>query len=269
MFFKKTNCPNCNALHDEMLDYCPLCGQRNEEHLDFKKRHPMTFVPWVFELILALLGLIGFTIINLIFGVIFMNALSENQTRGLMLVNTASYIVFFIMCIALLFPFFKSVIDRFKIPTAYLWGLLGTGALILASISSSLLIQLIRPESGEGGNQSAIIEMVKNYPIISIFIVGIIGPICEEVAYRVGLFTLLRRVHPALAYVATGIIFGLIHFDFTSSDLITELLYLPNYVFAGLCFSFIYEKKGIACSVTAHVLNNMISIIMILLPTTI
>ena len=269
MFFKKTTCPNCNAHHDEMSDFCPYCGIRNEANSEFKLRHPMTFVPWYKEMTLALVGLIGFTLFNLIFAIIFQvilkEAYKENATYSLMLVNTASYLGFFLVVVILMAPYLRDIANKFKIPSAYLFGLLGFIVLLGASITMGYIIQVIRPGTGEGGNQSAVSDMVRNYPWISILIVGIIGPICEEVAYRVGLFTLLRRVHPSLAYIATALIFGFIHFDITSTDLITEFLYLPEYMFAGLVFAFVYDKKGIVGSSIAHILNNMFSILMILL----
>ena len=266
MYFKKTRCKECNSIHDEMVDYCPFCGARNEENIEFRKRFPMTFIPWYLELTLALFGLFGFQFVSLLFSFVFYNAYTQDAVRGLMLINVASYLVFFILCLSLLYRYVLSLVDKFKIKMAYLYGLIGFFALMAFSISYGIVIQVLRPGTGEGSNQSAVIELVKNYPVIAIFVIGIIGPICEEVAYRIGLFTLLRRVHPVLAYVGTGVIFGLIHFDFFSSDLITELLYLPNYIFAGLCFSFLYERKGIAASTFAHILNNLASITMILLP---
>ena len=123
---------------------------------------------------------------------------------------------------------------------------------------------LIYPNAGTGGNQGTASSIATAYPIFAIVILGILGPICEEFAYRVGLFSFLRRVSPVLAYIGTALIFGLIHFDFTSKDLITELVYLPNYVFAGIMFSLLYEFGGIGASTTAHILNNLFSVLLII-----
>ena len=268
MFFKRTNCPNCNSRFDEMLDYCPFCGIRNEEHSDFKRRHPMTFLPWYLELVLALTGLIGFSLLNIIFSLLLRSTYQDDAGYGLMLINTLSYLAFFLIIFVIIFTrsgYRRDILSKFKIPTAYMWAGIGFAALLAFSYTYGIIIQVFFPDIGEGGNQSAVVDMVTRYPLISILIVGIIGPICEEVAYRVGLFTLLRRVHPSVAYIGTALIFGFIHFDFTSTDLVTEIVYLQEYMFAGLCFSFVYEKKGFAASTLAHISNNMLSIVMIVL----
>ena len=264
MYFKKTRCTGCDSPFDEMLDYCPICGRRNDTHNDFKRRHPLTFIPWYRELILICVGLL---ILNLIFSVVFAFAYKEDPSRGLMLINTASYMSFFVICLIVMFPYIRDLLSRFKIPLAYMWAGIGFATLIGFSVTYGMISKIIYPGIGEGGNQSLVSDMVIRYPLISILVVGIIGPICEEIAYRVGLFTLLRRVHPSLAYIGTAIIFGLIHFDFMSNDLLTEIILLQNYIFAGLCFSFIYDKKGFAASTLAHISNNLFSIMAILLTT--
>lgn len=265
MYFKKTNCNSCNSSYDEMLDYCPFCGRENDKHAEFKKRHPLTFVPWYRELALFLVGLFGFMILNFIFSLAFSLIYQDDVNRGLMLINTASYLAFFLICMIIMKPYFKDLLLKFKIPTAYMWAGIGFASLLVFNVTFNIFVQRIFPDIGEGGNQSAVTDMVKNYPLISILIVGIIGPICEELAYRVGLFTLLRRVHPSLAYIGTAIIFAFIHFDFASSDLLTEFVLLNSYIFGGLCLSFVYDKKGIAASTLAHISNNMLSIILIIL----
>ena len=176
----------------------------------------MTFVEWYKELILLLFGLIGFTVVNLLFSLIFNFVTKENEVQGLTLINTCSYLLFFIFVILMLFPYYKDILHKFIKPEAYLWGFVGSVVLIGVSISYNLIIYALRPDTGTGGNQAAVIELVKNYLVISIIVIGIIGPLCEEVAYRVGLFSLFHRMHPAVAYIVTAVVFGLIHFDFTS-----------------------------------------------------
>ena len=122
---------------------------------------------------------------------------------------------------------------------------------------------------GNNANEATVDSFIIGMPIVSFFVVVLFGPICEELTYRVGLFSLLSRVHIALGYVATALIFAFIHFDWTcfgnSEVLINELLNIPLYMFAGLTFCFLYHKWGLASSITAHVTNNLLSFILVLL----
>ena len=138
-------------------------------------------------------------------------------------------------------------------------------ALTGGSILINIILTLVYPQIGQGGNQTGIVNLTHAYPVFAILIFGIVGPICEEFAYRVGLFTFLRRINRVVAYIATGLIFALIHFDYTSSDLISEFLLIFTYLWAGISLSFTYEIGGVAASTTAHILNNVYSLIMILI----
>ena len=89
------------------------------------------------------------------------------------------------------------------------------------------------------------------------------------------IFSFLKRINSIFAYVISALIFALIHFDFNSiivgvetsnwSILINELINLPPYVFAGLTFTFLFEKFGFGCGLFAHILNNVYSIFATLL----
>ena len=107
-------------------------------------------------------------------------------------------------------------------------------------------------------------SVVSSYPAFSIIVLGIIGPICEEIGYRLGLFDLLKRCHIALAYVATALVFGFIHFDFTQISSITEWINLPNYLISGAILCLTYDRFGFGASVLAHVFNNVLAIVLIL-----
>ena len=41
----------------------------------------------------------------------------------------------------------------------------------------------------------------------------ILAPFAEEMTYRIGLFSALKRVNLILAFIVTALVFGLIHFD--------------------------------------------------------
>lgn len=111
-----------------------------------------------------------------------------------------------------------------------------------------------------GGNESGIREIVNRFPIASIFIFGLVGPMCEELTYRVGLFNLFKRWKRVWAYIFTGIIFGFIHFDY-QGNIAVEFILLPTYIVPGVILSLAYDLYDLPCSFTAHITNNLIVLI--------
>ena len=144
--------------------------------------------------------------------------------------------------------------------------LIGIGfgvALILITICYNLLIsQFVDP--GTNNNEIYAEQMILSYPALSIIVLGILGPVCEEITYRYGLFSLLDKKSKILAYILTPIVFALIHFDFTG-NMKVELLNLPTYILAGVGLCFAYDKFGFNAAVIAHVTNNIYAIIVTLI----
>ena len=101
------------------------------------------------------------------------------------------------------------------------------------------------------------------YPFISLIFLGVIGPICEELTYRVGLFSVLKKPK-WLAYVIGTLVFALAHFSFTSTNIINELVNLPVYIVSGFALCLAYDKFGLAASLTAHTVNNIYSVSMVI-----
>ena len=63
-----------------------------------------------------------------------------------------------------------------------------------------------------GGNEEGVRGIVDQFPVLSLIVLGVLGPACEELAYRSGAFNLLRRWNRVVAYIVVGILFGFIHF---------------------------------------------------------
>ena len=61
------------------------------------------------------------------------------------------------------------------------------------------------------------------------------------------------------------LVFALIHFDFTASDIIGELWSLPSYIACGAVLTVAYIHRGPACSMTAHIVYNTIAMLMVVL----
>ena len=154
----------------------------------------------------------------------------------------------------------KKFLPAFKKWKPYVFGLLfGVGVIVFDIVYINFVNLFYTAEVS--GNETGVRNVIDLYPVATIFIFGLIGPLCEELTYRVGLFGLLRRVNRVLAYVVTGLVFGLLHFDWMAKDLINELIFLPTYIVPGVILSVAYDLFDLPCSWTAHAVNNLYAVI--------
>jgi len=147
----------------------------------------------------------------------------------------------------------------------WLLGLPFTFVILLSSYALITLYDYFGIVLEDNQNQSAIVGLVQDSPIISLITFGFLGPIVEEWTYRLGIFKYLKNNNNLLAYVITLTIFGFIHFDFTSANLVNELLNLPIYLIAGAWFCYLYDKFGLQVALSTHIMNNVFSVLAIIL----
>ena len=90
------------------------------------------------------------------------------------------------------------------------------------------------------------------------FMIICVAPFAEEFFFRGFFYRALRsRFAPLAAAAIDGALFGVIHFDFSSSD---ALLILPPLALLGFIFCLVYEKTGSLYPVIAmHSINNSIA----------
>lgn len=237
-------------------------------------RYGNKMIPAVKQLVVFLVGWVGFRLfaaaIQIVIG-IFANAQGQdineilNQTSTAMIVNSAAYIGLLIALVLIINFDSVKLLKSFKHYQSYLAGLVCLGAMFAFNYVYSIFLSLLNLLPSNNANESSIQDISNAFQFTSIVIFGIIGPICEEITYRVGLFSLFRRKSKWLAYLLTILIFASIHFNFSldSTTLLNEILNLPFYMFAAFAFSFTYEKFGLAGSLTAHIANNIISLTLI------
>ena len=185
-----------------------------------------------------------------------------NTPNMAMIVNSACYIALLIAVILITNFDIVKLLKSFKQYQSYIAGIICLLSMFAFNILYGLFLTAVGLKTSNNANESSIENITKLYGFASIVIFGIIGPICEEFTYRVGLFSLLQRKSKWLAYLLTIVIFASIHFNisFNPTELLNEVLNLPYYMFAAFAFSFTYEKFGLAGSLTAHILNNLISL---------
>ena len=226
------------------------------------------------QLVFFLIGLIGLVLVSFLielFTSIIARGVSPtdydyeifiNSSLESMIVNGLAYLILGVVFIMLIKNETKEIFKTFKNWKPYVAALVGFAAVILFNVVYSIFISTIGQSMGDNANESALNSIVIDFPIASLFIFGVVGPFCEELTYRVGLFSLSRRLNRIFAYIVTLIIFTLIHFDFVSDNYINELLNIPAYAFGAFVLTFLYDKYGLAASLSAHVTNNVFSVLM-------
>lgn len=259
--FAKKCCEICKTEYDAYASSCPECGKKNsrkdgvlpfaEDRILGPYRELLCFiVGW------ALFQYLGF-VVSLIFQAFGMKPIGASFISA---VNYTVYGVLFVFLLSIIAPKIPSLFSRFLTKDT-LRGLFVFAAVVaFDTIWGSLIIRI---GATTNKNQSAVNDIVSYSPLLSLLFVGIVGPICEEITYRLGLFTFLKRINKVLAFIAVTIFFGAIHLhDITS---LNEWLSLPSYIFAGFAFTYAYDKWGPGASIIAHVSTNSLAVLVSLL----
>lgn len=267
---KKVKCENCQNDYDAVLDSCPKCKTRNGLQDPEFSGFPM-FALWK-QILLIALGALCIraiaTIVELVY--VFSNAPFETEetlqrflesTSLQMGVEGITYVILLAALLCVLWNDIPKLLKNANHRKTYVYALLGFSCMIAFSYVLAVFRSVFKIEVTVNGNQGDINSILDDFPFLSFLIVGIVGPICEELTYRVGLFSVLKRVNKYLAYTISALVFGLIHCRFTNGNLLNELLNLPEYIFAGLTLAYVYDKTGFFGSLTCHVLNNVMSIL--------
>ena len=266
MLFKNKICTHCGSSYDVVEETCPACHTRDESFEELKIPKNMVWLPIYKQ---VLLFLFGFVLINIISAlcteVFFKNVFEENSHTMILVVNYIRYTLVLGAMAALLinsYPKFKASFIKWL---PYVVGFVAGILLIGFNISYNLIVQLFH-EMSTNENQTMANELIKTYPFLAFMLLSFLGPIVEEFTYRVGLFTFLTRVHKVLAYAITIVIFAFIHFNFLAkgASMVDELISLPVYIVSGATLCVLYDRFGLSCSLTAHIVNNIISTLPIL-----
>lgn len=267
--FEKKYCDCCEQKYDITLDKCPKCKAENEEQP--KEFKPLANITMWKQLAIFGVGWMGLQIIATILQLIFLKAngpyesleaeleLLNNPDIG-MAINSITYVLTFLILGILLSKEITKLFKSFKSWKPYVAAAICFTAMMVFNLVYPLLLESAGVTFGDNQNEAGLQEITQNYQLLSILIFALIGPVCEELTYRVGLFTFLKRINKWLAYGVTMIFFTLIHFGFGADDMINELINIPFYLIAAFGFTFIYDKFGFAASITAHVLNNIVSL---------
>lgn len=259
--FKKIKCEQCETMYDEAFYECPNCHAANGS-LDSNFKN-IQMISWPKQIGLFAMGLGGFELLGLIISVILVRTGLADRNVGLanMLLNTLCYATLFLSLLAITNTSVPKLLKNFKHWEPYVAGI----SCFIFIIASGMIYSTILNAAGvkiiNNDNQQAINNSSDSFPALSFIIFGFVGPICEELTYRIGLFSFLKRISKWIAYPVTILVFSLIHFNFGASSIVNELYNLPYYILAAFALTFTYDKFGFAGSTVAHILNNVISLL--------
>ena len=265
MLLKHKKCPNCGAYYDPTLEKCPSCHKHNELYLNREINDKIAFMHPVAQIGLFLGGFsyAGMLIIQLIIALFVRSAITDKTAFEATLISCTYILMLGGLGFIVFWTRRQHFLSKFTRKIDYIYGLAYMITIILVSSLVGTFTSLFH-EVSDNVNQSTAVVFSKNYPLLAFFVIGIFGPLCEELTYRVGLYSFLRRINKYLAFIITIIVFTLIHIDFEATDIVNELWSIPSYVAAGAVLTLAYEHRGPACSMTAHVCYNIFAFLTIL-----
>lgn len=250
---------NRNDFHEinsniEKMGFCAIPLEKKEEDGNKEK------IPFYAKLAIFLCGFAycGFFIVQIIVALFCKNNF-ESKLNFEVAVISITYLVLFGIFLYFIIRYRKYFAQELKDPKKYLYGFLFGIVTIAIEIFVSYIVQSIFP-TDLNGNQQSIVDYTENYPILMLFITVFVGPLCEEMTYRVGLYELIKEKNEMIAFFATSLIFAFIHISFDSTTTVqAELTSFPIYLTIAVCLTYSYKKYGFACSYVAHVFLNLIS----------
>lgn len=133
------------------------------------------------------------------------------------------------------------------------WSIIGVFLAFAAQYSAILIeVTLLGIEPGSE-NTEQIIQYAKAAPIF-IIVLAVIGPILEEIVFRLIIFgTLYKRFNFFISALVSSLIFSAVHWDFEHTLIYTAV---------GFAFAFLYVKTGrILVPIVAHVAVNSFVVI--------
>lgn len=138
------------------------------------------------------------------------------------------------------------------------WSIIGVFLVFAAQYAAALIEMFVLGIEPGSENTETIVEYAKAFPAF-IIVISVIGPILEEVVFRLIIFgALFKRFGFWIAGFASSLIFAAVHMDFT---------HLLVYTAMGFVFAYLYVKTGrILVPIVAHVaLNLFVAVVNVLL----
>jgi len=150
--------------------------------------------------------------------------------------------------------------EHFGLRRTPFWPTVGWAALGLASFYAlaAVYTAVVQPDAEQTVAQDLGAEQGTFGMIAAGFMIVCVAPVAEEFFFRGFFYRALRSRYSVLvAALIDGLLFGAIHWDFSSAD---GLLIVPPLAALGFMFCLVYERTGSLYPVIAlHSLNNAIA----------
>ena len=266
--FRGVKCPNCEDYHDATLRKCPHCHKDNDLYQIRRVPKRVVFLHPIAQIGMFLAGFAyAGMLIAEIMAVLFIptDAFADKALRSTIYMTIVYGFMFMSLLVIALFSGRRKIfLGKFTNGIDYLYGIGYAVTVVVVSLLVGAIVSIFH-ESADNVNQTSVELSALNYPLLSMATLCVIGPICEELTYRVGLYSFLRRFNRYFAFIITVIVFAMIHFEFGAENIVNELWSLPSYLAAGFVLTLAYEHRGPACSMTAHVIYNSIAFALVLI----
>jgi membrane protease YdiL (CAAX protease family) len=150
--------------------------------------------------------------------------------------------------------------EQFGLRPARFWPAAGWAALGMLTFYAlvGLYSVIVQPDAEQSVAQDLGADQGTFGMIAAGFMVVCVAPVAEEFFFRGFFYRALRSRWSVLGAAAIdGLLFGVIHYDFTGAD---ALLILPPLAILGFIFCLVYERTGsIYPTIAMHALNNAIA----------
>ena len=150
--------------------------------------------------------------------------------------------------------------EHFGLRPTRFWPAVGWATLAIVSfyVAAAVYTALLQPDAEQTVAQDLGADQGTFGLIAAGFMVVCVAPVAEEFFFRGFFYRALRsRYSVVVAALIDGVLFGVIHYDFSGAD---ALLILPPLAALGFVFCLVLEKTGSLYPVIAlHALNNAIA----------
>jgi membrane protease YdiL (CAAX protease family) len=151
-------------------------------------------------------------------------------------------------------------LEHFGLRPTRFWPAVGWAALGIGSfyIAAEIYTVLLQPDVEQTAAQDLGADEGTFGLIAAGFMIVCVAPAAEEFFFRGFFYRALRSRYPVLGAAAIdGLLFGVIHYDFSTAE---GLLLVPPLGALGFVFCLVYERTGSIYPVIAlHALNNAIA----------